>query len=134
MSNREPELWSTDQDAEELHHYEIADAVGEYLDNLPDGESPPSHLAVYGWARKEITSAFLPRVLEYALEYLDESELANPHKVTKPTPGMLEAERAFLDAIKREYPVWACERVCEVVVETGEYLESERLADGTPFE
>ena len=118
-------LFTCERDAETLEHSDPDDAVESYLDQC--GDPLPEKVTVYGYARlvMEPGEPDPGRVLERVLEELDE-EYGDPDDATDATPAMLAAAREFCEAIRREYPVWRCEKVEQTEVDVATWVEGHR--------
>jgi hypothetical protein len=120
------EFWSVCEDAEELYHTSIGDALDAYAeDNFLSGEEMPKTVEVYGFVRQSKPSVdgllkWNP-VLEEFVERLDE-EYGPMDDFTEITPAMRAAERVFVEAVLAEYSVWRCEMVLKMTVNTADYL------------
>ena len=114
------------QDSEQLQHTDPADAVHAALDYM---DADPETLEVTacqagGGGRARPAE----RVLEDALERLDEA-LGDPSgEPCEPTPAMLEAARTFAAAIAADYTPWQCEPCGRATVDVATW----RKADGIP--
>ena len=89
---------------------DVDDLIRMYLDKI-DGPLP-STIKIQEFEPMVPTHHDFPYVLSNLLEMLDEI-YADPDGMseTLPTTTMLEAERDFIDAVIKEYWVWACEPV-----------------------
>lgn len=122
-AKKPPVVWGF-PDAETLCHTEKYDAIEEILDCLDD--PLPETIVVAGFARMEIEVTAFCHPLEALLERLDEDYGDPDGEPTKPTATMEEAERVFLEAIKKEYDVWQCQEVCRETINVAEWIEANR--------
>lgn len=119
---RKPVLWATPDD-ERLEYDSEDEAIGAILDEM-GGPRPdwPETITICGFARMEINIVRL-HPLEDCLDALDE-EYGNPEEPTEPTTAMKEAERVFLETIKKEYMPWMCEEVCRKEINIREWINA----------
>ena len=115
-------FWDCNEDAETLYHESIDEAVDAYLDDLKKLDLD-EEITVYGSVPMEIPDSQF-EVLDDLLERLSE-DFGNPDGDTV-TPGMLAAEKAFIEAMKKEYKSWPCEQVKKVTVNCGEWVRVHR--------
>ena len=115
-------------DPEQLQHTDPADAIQAALDYM---DADPETLEVTAYRRVAVDVPDLAeRVLEDALERLDEM-LGDPGgDPCEPTPAMLEAARTFAAAIAADYTPWQCEPCGRATVDVATW----RKADGVPRE
>jgi hypothetical protein len=121
---REVEFWGPD-DAERLIHTDMDSAIESMLDDLP-GKPFPEKIIVYGYAKREVET-FHPFVLDYCLERLDEEY--GDHDggdYTEATDAMKEAEKVFLEVIKKEYIPQTCEPVCQKEIIVMDWIKENR--------
>lgn len=122
MSGKDDALYGCETD-EQLQ--ESVEAVVEAWFDETDGpfdnaaENIEWPLKVYVYRRKTVSeqdkALNAGRVLARILDDLDD-EYGDPDgDHTESTPGMMEAAKAFVEAVCREYAPWACERTGEVV-------------------
>lgn len=109
------EFWDCEYDAEVLRDTCIEDAVESYADGL----EAPCDLTVRGYRRAVVPEnawALDPdRLLENLYESLDE-EYNSGDDPAEPTAPVVEAAKAFLAVVRREYVPWNCEDVVEVTL------------------
>ena len=127
MSEPKVEYWDCDEGAEELRHRCMHDAIEYCLDGMhPD--PLPETVEVHGFARMQLNPAEWSGwrgPLESFLENLDE-DYGHPTDYTTPTDTMRKAERAFVEAVLREYEVWRCYKVCTETVNVAEWVRENR--------
>jgi hypothetical protein len=136
-TTREPVFWTCKEDAEYLRNYSIADAVLEAWDNgLFDGVAPPSDLAVFGFARREIDKDYVDTLKQRAIESLMEAldEEYGGEEAHDISDRIRQAADSFVDAVLEDYTVWQCECVVTERVNAADYLphanNSERPREG----
>lgn len=122
MKNREPIFWDT-PDRENLRYSTESDAIEGILDDL---EKPfPEIIEIAGFARMVPSEGYFC-ILDDVLERLDE-EFGDPDgDHFEPTPAMKEAEKAFVEVIRREYKPWMCEEVCRKTINVAEWIKQNR--------
>jgi len=86
----------------------------EYIENLLDSYHPESlystgTITAYEYKPMTVTASDCGAPLEYILEMLDE-EYGSPDKGFTATDAMIQAEKAFINAVLAEYRPWACEQ------------------------
>ena len=119
------------EDREQLRHFDVDDAVEDYLDNL-DPKDWPKEVEVWAWDRRVITpdhiSGAAKTILEALIEEFDElQEFGNPDVGTKETTAMRVAARQFVQTVADEYKVWACEqRPDPIRVDTVRWVRANR--------
>ncbi len=131
--HREPRWWVVEgRDLERMTSTTIDEAVQDWGDNLAP-EILPSEVVVIGFAPMQPKPDDCGDILEAILESLDE-EFGDPDGdgVSEPTPGMVEAERAFRAAIVAEYDSWACEEVTRETVSVREHVPADWPVAVTP--
>lgn len=113
---RPAEYWGSDDD-ERLDCTDRDEYVERYLDSISHGHLPAT-FTVTGFARMQPN---WDRELSCTLESLDErlsEEFGDPEGFLEAwTPEIDEAWKVFCAAMKTHYRVWACEPVCEEVVD-----------------
>lgn len=120
---REVAFWSTTDDAEQLYHSEIEEALDAWADDhFPD--PLPEKITVYGWARMELPTArrIGEVALEAVLEYLDE-EHGDPNDATEQSDEMLTLAALFGKGIRDHYTCWSCEVISTREVAVSEYVD-----------
>jgi hypothetical protein len=123
----EIEFWGSD-DEEYLYYSDQDEYIESILDEPPEISDPlPEKLIVWGWARAIITdkdlSFFHP--LEDVLERLDEN-YGSPDESTEATDAMKEAEKAFLEVIRKEYTPWVCKPVVSEEIIVADWIKKNR--------
>ena len=131
----EIDYWDCREYAEQLSHGDIEEAVENYLDGLYQKDWPET-LTVFGHVRmKPLDEEFSD--LERLLETLDE-EYGDPDgDGPEQTPAMIEAEKAFIEVMRKEYHVWACEQVTTREINVQEWVKANcphwlNQEEGTP--
>jgi hypothetical protein len=119
------EFWGDEMD--EVLSYEDMD---EYIESVLDDFMEPSHcpetLIVWGYAHKEMTTKDMPSVLDNLLEGLDE-DFGNPDGgYSEVTEAMKEAEKVFLEVVRKEYTPWICEPVCKEEINVTDWIKENR--------
>lgn len=122
---RQPVFWGSPDD-ERLEHSDEDEAIEAILDEMgyphPDW---PETITICGFARMEVDLPSL-NPLEDCLDRLDE-EYGDPDgEPAQPTEAMKEAERVFLETIRKEYTTWACEEVCRKEISVAEWVKENR--------
>ena len=136
MSNTEDPVFWDCADGEELHHTDPDDAVECYLNNrFPQ---LPETVTLTGYAPDEVPPDAVDHLLgeeggplRAVLDALPEP-YGNPEEPIDATPAMLEAEKAFVSAVLKEFKPWACHEVCSEEINVKDWLrenDPERLAD-----
>lgn len=119
---REPVLWGS-PDSERLEYTDEDEAIEGILDDI-DGQLP-ERITICGFACMEVIISRL-HPLEDCLEALDE-EYGNPEDGPDgPTKAMEEAERMFLEILKKEYVPWVCEEVCRKEINVAAWVKENR--------
>jgi hypothetical protein len=122
MSEKTPEFWGSGDD-ERLSCTDEDEAIEAMLDEMT---APlPEKITVYGYAPMEVNTGAL-NPLEHVLEYLDEEYGDSEGDPSKETDAMKEAERVFLEVVKKEYVVWACESVCKKEIIVADWIKENR--------
>lgn len=111
------------QDSEQLQHTAPGDAIEAALDLM---DADPETLEVTAYKRAVVDVHDLAeRVLEDALERLDEM-LGDPGgDPCEPTPSMREAARTFAAAIAADYTPWQCEPCGRATVDIAAWRKAE---------
>ena len=119
MATQIKQFWGA-EDQERLTHDDMDEAIEELL----DGADPmPATLTI---CRYTPMTLVMPDVLEWLLETLDE-EYSNPDDdYTKPTEAMKVAAEGFLDIVRAEYHVWACDLVERKEIDTAAWIKEHR--------
>jgi hypothetical protein len=100
-------FYTCDDCAERLTYTDPEEAVYDYISDLvPAGMDV--EVTLYEHTPTPIPDSRF-EVLTSLIEFLDD-DFGDPDKATEPTPGMVQAEKAFIDAMKSEYVSWACEQ------------------------
>jgi len=108
-------------------HDDLGEAIAVWLDGIEPDEWPET-LEVEGFRKAVVPESFFrDSLLTRALEALDE-EFGDPDGgYSAPTPGMIEAEAAFIRAVLKEYLVWTCEKTGEIErVNVAEWVRENR--------
>lgn len=111
------------ESAEILTHESPYAAIDDWYGNV--GRDCPDTVTVDGYAPLvvSVNTVGVERLLEEALERLDE-ELGNPDaEPTEPTEAMKKAADALAAVIVAEYVPWACEKVSSEVVNMKQWLK-----------
>ena len=115
----------TTTDPDELTHDNIGDAIAEYLD-ATEPEEWVRRVEVYRYEPMKVSDAFAKAsaliLIEGFLEDLDDEYSSDSGYPSKPTPEMLDAARAFVDAVVSRYEVNGCERTGVETVDLVELL------------
>lgn len=121
MKEKQPDYWGL-EDADRLYHDDKDEAIEAILEDM---EPEPETIEICGFVTMEINvKGYDP--LEDILERLDE-EYGDPDgDPTKPTEAMIEAEKAFLAVIEKEYTSYMCEIVCRETVNVNEWIKEHR--------
>ena len=111
MQDRKPMYWTCEKDAESFWAQTIDDAILDYINNgfEPDSEE---NITVYGYAPLVERQCCQP--LRELLECLDDEYAYDTP--TEPNGAMMDAEKAFVDVILREYIPRQCDLVAEEIV------------------
>ena len=127
------EVWG-DRDDEELHETDLDEAIANRLDSMSGGPSDkrpvleqlPKTITVVGYRRRtlEDLDGDADRLCEHVIEDLD-GEYGGGDDPTDITQAMIEAASVFLEVVRREYRVWQCEPVHEVLVDVSEWVARE---------
>ena len=117
-----PILWGSPDD-ERLEYIDEDEAIEEILDDI-DGPLPEA-ITICGFARIEINTLRL-HPLEDCLDTLDEDYGDPDGEPAHPTEAMKEAERVFLETIKKEYTPWMCEEVCRKEISVADWVKENR--------
>jgi hypothetical protein len=134
-ADEKPVFWDC-ADGEELHHTDPDDAIECHLNNwFP---RVPETVTLTGYTHDVVPIDAVDHLLgeeggplRAVLDALQEP-FGNPEEPIDATPAMLEAERAFVAAVLKEFQPWACHEVCSEEVDVVEWLrehDPERLAD-----
>lgn len=101
-------FYTCDECAERLNYTDPEEAV---YDEISGNESlfQDDEITLYEHTPMTIPDSRF-EVLERLLESLDEDFGDPDGEYSKPTPGMIQAEKAFIEAMKQEYQVWSCEQ------------------------
>ena len=97
----------------------LSSSIEEVTDRFPDGT--PVEVRVFRKMRVRV-EGLADRLLESLLEDLDEDYgdpdgfTSNP---TEPTDSMKAAAKQFVEAVVKEYKVWACEPTGEAIKTVG---------------
>lgn len=114
------EKWSCYEEGYITLHADIATAIREYFSDFePDAET----VTVYRYEQAKPTVKDCGSPLEYVLESLDDEYLADGCEPDEPTQAMLDAEKAFINAVLAEYNSFALRVVESVTVKVADYLE-----------
>ena len=114
--------------AEHLTAQDLETALADYFED-PDicPDALPEWIEMHGFRRREL----VPRgwqepkyLVEEMLERLDE-DYGNPDEATAATPFMVKAAEHFVECIKRDYVVWACDAVLEIKVHVKTWQEQQ---------
>jgi hypothetical protein len=116
------EEWSCDEEGYINLHEDIATAVREYFYDI-DPEWMAETVTVHRYERVNPTARDCGSPLEYVLENLDDEYLADECQPDNPTQAMLEAEKAFINAVLAEYKMSSLRAVESVTVNVSDYLE-----------
>jgi hypothetical protein len=131
VSERKIVFWS-DGVSERLCWETENDCIEGMLDGM--NRPWPDRITICGFARMIVDVGGCD-VLERMLEILDE-EYGNPDgREDEPTPAMLEAEKAFLAVMQREYRPWACEEITSKEIEVMPWVREHApnwLTESTP--
>lgn len=128
---REVVFWDCDETAEDLVHETFDGAIIARLGgSAPKPADLDTPLMVYGWARTIITPDDLPSPIDLIMDRLAEDEVGMfaPYggREDKITDAMIEAEKAFLAVMAREFVPWACEIVEKRTVNVREWAAEHR--------
>ena len=112
MQDRKPMYWTCEKDAESFWAQTIDDAILDYINNgfEPDSEE---NITVYGYAPRLVERQCCQPLREL-LECLDDEYAYDTP--TEPNGAMMDAEKAFVDVILREYIPRQCDLVAEEIV------------------
>jgi hypothetical protein len=117
---RIPERWDTPE-AERIMYETEDEAIEGILENI---EGLPETIAICGYARMKPNYAHCEPLVD-VLDALDQ-DYGDPDESTEPSAAMVEAERAFIAVIEKEYKVWAMEVVCEKTINVNEWVKTHR--------
>ena len=121
---REIVWWDCDRDAEGLQHDNREDAIAAWLDgrDLRSGS-----VVVYGYARMGFGKVEweIDDVISALLEG-QWAELGDPENGPDVTRRMLDAARAFVEIMREEFTVWACEIVYSEIVDVAAWIAKYR--------
>ena len=122
MSEPKIEYWDCDEGAEVLDHTERDEAI-EYCLHAMHPDPWPETLEVHGFARCPEPDAerYTGSVLEGLLVLLDENH-GPPDYYSAATDAMKAAERAFVEAVLKEYEVWRCYKARTETVNVAEWV------------
>ena len=102
-------LWHWDEDAEILCGSE-EEAIDDYLDVHCDTVLKTGTIRLYAYQRMDIKGLLSPKhLVEGILEDLDQDH-GDPDNYSMPTAKMISAAQKLIDAIEKDYFVWACVR------------------------
>jgi hypothetical protein len=112
VQDRKPVYWTCEKNAESFWAQTIDDAIKDYVDNGfdPDNET---NITVYGYAPR-IVERQCCQPLRELLEWLDDEYAYDTP--TEPNEAMIDAEKAFVDAILREYVPQQCDLVAQEII------------------
>ena len=121
---REIVWWDCDRDAEGLQHDNREDAIATWLDarDLRSGS-----VVVYGYARMGFGK--VEWEIDNVINALFEgpwAELGDPENGPDVTRRMLDAARAFVEIMREEFTVWACEVVHSEDVDVAAWIAEHR--------
>lgn len=121
---REAEFWGP-VEAGQLTAIDEDEAIESILDDYTDNNFPEK-ITICGYAHMKIDISYL-NPLEHCIENLDE-EYGDPDSggYSDPTDAMKDAERVFLEVIKKEYQVWTCEPVCKKEIIVADWVKKNR--------
>jgi hypothetical protein len=126
----EPVFWTCDDNAENLCHTDVDEAVDEFLDNFFELREPaaagmdrmPETITVYGFSRMKLgaNEPDADLIVERILEDLDE-EMGDPDGGFQPfdaegEAAVKEKALALVAEIRARYRAWACEQTTTVEV------------------
>lgn len=120
---RESVFWGQEGD-EVLSHVTLDDAV-EHLIGLLSNDPLPRTLTMFGFAPKEFDTpieAIKERISSDLVEWLDES-YGNPDDWTDIPKPVEDAIHALAEKIVKHWPVWLCDPVESVDVDTVEWIK-----------
>lgn len=116
------EEWSCDEDGYINLHEDTETAVREYFADIQP-ELRSETVTVYRYKPSKPTIRDCGSPLEYLLERLDEEYLPDECDPDSPTQAMLDAEKAFIEAVLAEYKRHSLRVVESVTVNVADYLE-----------
>lgn len=102
------EVWYGVEGQEQLDQ-----TIEDVLDNYDEGT--PVEILVFRKMKITGVDRMALHVLEGLLEDLDDDYRDPGGDSTKPTEGMKAAAKAFVEAVVKEYNVWACQPTGEVI-------------------
>ena len=116
-------------EAEHLSAEDLETALADFFDEAGGPDGLPTTIEIHGYRRRDLVFRGWqePKFLvDELLERLDE-DYGNPDETTEATPFMVKAAEHFLECIKREYTVWACDAVLAIEVDVKTWFEQQRL-------
>lgn len=123
-AKREPAFWGAPE-CERLDYDSEDDAIEAILDDGDPCPLFPEPITIAGYARMVADATSLAS-LEHCFEALDEEYGDPDDSYPRATEAMLEAEKAFLAVILREYVPWACEEVCRKEIDVVAWIKAHR--------
>jgi hypothetical protein len=123
------DYWSTDENAEHLHHETIDEAMAEYLEGFgPDFGDAEEEVELTGYTRKtiseEIRDSYADTLVETLSELLNEEfDGEDGHEVPADAKNLA---RVFVNGYLENYQPWVCTPVVTKTVNLKEWLEQQK--------
>jgi hypothetical protein len=125
VTTRKAELWTCYDDAEELDHRDLGDAIGERL-NCDCGEWPDT-ITAYGFAPLVISdksrNALAVQMAERVVDTLDDEFGGGENGPGAETDDVLGFAQVFVRCVLSKYSVWRCEKVCEETINVADWVK-----------
>ena len=103
------------------------DAVIEFIENSLFDQSPsdlPKFVEVQGYIRMEVDDRYFEQLITLLLEELDENYAGEDPSKYFPSNEAMKHFDQFKKLVKKEYPVWNCEKNGEpIVMSTAPFLD-----------